>query len=113
MSKYKFWNKQDPICFLTGRMLTAEQFIADKPVFGLDSIKVVVNGEGLNGAFIQEFSSLKATYAQAGCSFEGLTDEEALDAIEAFENQLNELAQEPTAEERIAAALEYQNLENM
>ena len=42
-----------------------------------------------------------------------LSNEELLEAIEAFEDSLNVTSDVPTAEERIAAALEYQNLVNM
>jgi hypothetical protein len=41
---------------------------------------------------------------------ESLTDEDALTAIEEILNTPEEVNTEPTAEERIAAALEYQNL---
>ena len=45
-----------------------------------------------------------------GCDFSGCeSDQDYLDAIEAFEDERNKPSTEPTAEERIAAAMEYQN----
>ena len=58
---------------------------------------------------------MKQTYALKGCDFSACTNnQEILQAIEDFEDAEQaaavEAAAEPTAEERIAAALEYQNL---
>ena len=50
-------------------------------------------------------------YEAQGADFsEAETDEEKLEVIEAFEDAMNEPSDEPTPEERIAAALEFQNV---
>lgn len=68
-----------------------------------------------------ELNQMKSRYEQQGATFEDtLNDQQLLDAIEAFEDQRNEeakiAAQEaaatPSADERIAAAMEYANLLN-
>ena len=71
-------------------MLTAEQWINRYPVAGLPNITVVCAAGEVNGAFF-------GTLGQ-------------MEAIEAFEDKMNtpSVSDEPTAEERIAAALEYQ-----
>lgn len=57
---------------------------------------------------------MKQMYEVAGADFSACqTDEDILETIEAFENTQNTVTVEPSAEERIAAALEYQNLMSM
>jgi hypothetical protein len=46
-------------------------------------------------------------YGKAGCDFSACeTDQDYLDAIEAFEDEMNKPSTEPTPEERQAQALE-------
>lgn len=50
-------------------------------------------------------------YTSQGADFsEATTDEEKLEVIEAFEDAMNQPDTTPSAEERIAAALELQNV---
>ena len=42
-----------------------------------------------------------------------ITLEQCLEAIEAYEDEINKPNTDPTTEERIAAALEFQNLMSM
>lgn len=111
MARYQIWNKKDEIITPVGEFFTAEQWIARYPIAGLDRIKVVCAGGEINGAFFGTLSQMKEMYAKNGCDFSNcVTDQDYLDAIEQFEDMLNAPSTEPTAEERIAAALEYQNL---
>jgi hypothetical protein len=111
MSKYAIWNKQDPIITPVGQVFTAEQWMERYPVAKLDSIKIVCSGGEINGAFFGTLGSMVDMYTKQGCDFSACeTDQDKLDAIEAFEDAKNTPNTEPTAEERIAAALEYQNL---
>jgi hypothetical protein len=56
-----------------------------------------------------EFTQTKETYKALGVEItDDMTDQEVLDAISYFEE--NPPTPEPSAEERIAAAMEYQNL---
>ena len=77
-------------------------------------VKMVVGGGVINGSFVAEFDSFVETYANMGVDFSACTtDQDYLDAIEAFENAPAVSTGESTAEERIAAALEYQILNDM
>lgn len=111
MSRYAIWNKQDPVYTLVGEKLTAEQWIGRRPIAGLETVKVVCAGGAVNGAIFEIFSDFVDMFKRMGCDFSACeTDQDYLDAIEAFEDAMNAKANEPTAEERIAAALEYQNM---
>lgn len=109
MSRYAIWNKQDPILTPIGEVLTAAQWIERYPVAGVKNIKVVCAGGEINGAFFGTLGQMVEMYSKQGCDFStSQTDEEKLAAIEAFEDEMNKPDETPTAEERIAAAMEYQ-----
>lgn len=113
MKRYAIWNKTDPIITPIGEVLTAEQWIARYPVAGVKSITVVCAAGEVNGAFFGTLGQMVQLYESQGCDFSACeTAEDKLNAIEAFEDAQNEAASaassDPTAEERIAAALEYQ-----
>ena len=62
-----------------------------------------------NGALIDELSQMKTRYEQQSDIFtEEMFNQEILDAIEAFEDQ--RAANTPFVEERLSAAVEFQNL---
>jgi hypothetical protein len=76
-------------------------------------VKVVISGGVINGGFCGPFDEMKETYKKAGAAItDGMTDTEVLAAIEAFEDTPPPAA-EPTAEERIAAALEAIEMNGM
>ena len=105
--RYAIWDKQSPIITPIGEVLTAEKWIERYPVAGVDSITVVCGAGEINGAFFGTLGQMKQMYEAQGCDFSACTtDEEVLEAIEAFEDEMNTPSTEPTAEERQAAALE-------
>ena len=107
MKRYAIWNKQDPIITPIGEVLTAEKWIERYPVAGLPSITVVCGAGEINGAFFGTLGQMVQMYTAQGADFSACTtDEEKLEVIEAFEDELNAPSTEPTAEERQAAALE-------
>ena len=109
MSRYAIWNKEDMILTPIGEVLTAAQWIERYPIAGLDSVTVVCAGGEINGAFFGTLGQMVEMYAKQGCDFSNCTtDEEKLAAIEAFEEEMNKPDDTPSAEERIAAAMEYQ-----
>ena len=111
MKRYAIWDKVSPIITPIGEVLTAEQWIDRYPVAGVSTIKVVCAGGEINGSFFGTLGQMVQMYGKMGCDFSTCeTDEDKLDAIEAFEDVMNAPRIEPTAEERIAAAMEYQNL---
>ena len=110
MKRYAIWNKIDPIITPIGEVLTPEQWIERYPVAGLNTITVVCAAAEVNGAFFGTLGQMVQMYEAQGCDFSACTTaEEKLAAIEAFEDAMNTPSTEPTSEERIAAALEYQN----
>ena len=119
MARYVFWDKKSNIYTPgrdreTGKMVwTAQEYINNKAAWAaIPTVKVVVSGGAINGAVFMEFEAMKQSYISAGLVIpEGKTDEEILALIEEFEDN-PQIDETPSAEERIAAALEYQNLIN-
>lgn len=107
MARYAIWNKTDMILTPIGEVLTAEQWIERYPIAGVETIKVVCAGGEINGAYFGTLGSMIDVYGKMGCDFSTCTtDQEYLDTIEAFEDEMNKPSTEPSAEERTAAALE-------
>lgn len=109
--RYKIWNKQDAVITPSGEVFTAEEWLDRYPAGKLEQIKVVCAAGEINGAFYGTLGQMIDLYSQMGCDFSGcVEDQDYLDAIEAFEDMRNEPSDESSPEDRIAAALEYQNL---
>ena len=114
LKRYAIWDKTSPIITPIGEVLTAEQWIARYPVASVPSITVVCGAGDINGAFFGVLSQMVTMYEAQGADFsDATTDIEKLEVIEAFEDAQKAPDPTPTAEERIAAALEFQNLTSM
>lgn len=112
MAKYAIWDKKCNVYTPSGRMYTAEQWIEKHPIAELASAVVICSASEINGAFFGVLSQMKSVWEAHGADFSACTtDEEVLTAIESFENARSAATNESvSAEERIAAALEAQNL---
>ena len=111
MKRYAVWNKKDPILTPIGEVLTAEQWIERYPVAGIESVTVICGAGEINGAYFGTLNQMVQLYEAQGADFSKCeTAEDKLAVIEAFEDEMNKPNTEPTAEERIAAALEFQNV---
>lgn len=111
MAKYKIWDKTSNIYTPVGEVLTPDVWIKRYGWIKIPSAVPIVSAGLINGAFCGELSQMKTICENQGASFEdGLSNEELLAAIEAFEDKMNTpvVSTEPTTEERIAAALEAQ-----
>lgn len=107
--KYKFWDKQEYLITPTGEVLTPQQVFQRYPASQLPNIKYVIADQDINMAVFMEFGMMKESYKRLGVPItDDMTDEEVLNAISQWEE--NPPMPEPTAEERIAAALEFQNI---
>lgn len=107
MSRYAIWDKVSPVYTPNGKKFTAEQWKEEYPIAELESVKIVCGGGELNGAFFGVFSDMVEMYHKAGCDFSACeTDQDYLDVIEVFEDEMNKPSTEPTPEERQAQALE-------
>ena len=108
---YKIWDKKENVILPDGNVYTPEELMEVNP-FGFTKYAVTVLGMHGNITYeVQNLDILKSMYNIAEDN-----DEAALAAfIQAKETEiLAEAAEpEPSAEERIAAALEYQNLISM
>ena len=109
MSKYKVWDRKGPMVTPNGKVYTANGWIEKFPAAGV--IKTVCGGnDDMKGSYFGIFSVMVENARKDGCDFSGCeSDQDYLDAIEAFEDERKKPSTEPTAEERIAAAMEYQN----
>lgn len=127
MSRYAIWNKKDAILTPVGEVLTAEQWISRYPLAGVETIKVVCGGGEINGSFFGTLGSMVDAFEKAGCDFSNCTtDQDKLNAIEAFEDakaiEASETAKATAETEAanaeltatslasIAASMEYQNM---
>lgn len=117
MKRYQIWDKQSPVITPSGAVFTAEEWKNKYPAAKLDSIVVVCSAGEINGGFYGTLGQMKQNYENQGVDFSNAhTNEEVLQAIENWEDQKMAESQvaagTPSAEERIAAAMEYQNLLN-
>ena len=113
MSRYAVWNKVSNVVTPSGAIFTPEQWIEKYPIAEL--VDTVCGGGVVNGAYFGIYEDMVTNYASQGCDYTGCeTQQDYLDAIEAFEDARNAESQNyiPT-EERIAAALEAQTMMQM
>ncbi len=112
MQRYQIWNKQDPVYTPGGPVYTPEEWM-DKYQWMKHPKAVPVLEAGLmNGGSVGELGEMKRRAELQGAVFDqGLSNQELLEAIEAFEDEMNQPADPadlpPTVEERTAAALEF------
>ena len=109
MTRYAIFDNFINIITPVGEVLSAQDWKNRYPVANLDSITIVCGAGEINGSFFGTLGQMKDMYAAQGCDFsECTTNEEILQKIEDFEDELNTPSTEPSTNERIAAALEYQ-----
>lgn len=119
MKKYAIWNKKDPIITPIGEVLTAEEWKQRYPVAALEHITVICSAGEVNGGFFGTLGQMVQMYEAQGADFSACeTDEDKLNAIEAFEDTRNAADEGVVSNEEltatslasIAASLEYQNM---
>jgi hypothetical protein len=110
MARYAIWDRQTPIITHTGKIYTAAEWVQRHPVLGLSSVVPVCGGGEINGAYMGTLGAMVERAEREGCDFSDcVTNEEKLARVEEHEKRAGERTA-ASAEERIAAALEYQNL---
>ena len=128
MSKrYAIWDKVSPIITPVGEILSADQWKERYPVATLDSVTVICSAGEISGGIFDTLGSMVQRFENEGCDFSACTtDQEKVDAIEAFEEECEaqrraaaiERAQtkalhdemNATALSSIAASMDYQNM---
>jgi len=112
--KYQIWDHASNVITPSNEIFTPEMWSSRYPALCLEGATMVIAAGFYNGGLIGELSVMKKQAEQMGATFdESLTGDSLLQAIEDFEDELakgKDEISEPTAEERIAAALEYQNM---
>lgn len=109
MSRYILWDHNSMVITPSGEVFTPQQWEERYPAAQL--VDFVMSGGSMNGALMNEYSSMVDMYAQQGCDFSACTTkQECLDAIEAFEDAQNEAAQKKQQEEAEAEAQAAQDI---
>ncbi|MDR1310824.1 MAG: hypothetical protein LBK01_02960 [Burkholderiaceae bacterium] len=112
MARYKLWDKQETLYTPSGEAFTAEEYLGKNKWAGNPAIKVIICNAPINCGVFMEYSQTVAQYKKMGAAItDDMTDEEVLQAIEDFEDTPPVV--DPSPEERMAAALELQNLMSM
>ena len=106
--RYVIWDEVSQVITPIGEVLTAEQWMDRYPMARLDGLQLVVAGGQINGAFCGVYSEMVDMYERQGCDFSACkTQQEHLDAIEAFEDARNNASADTVSDQtRIADALE-------
>ena len=119
MRKYAIWNKCDDICTATGNVYTAEQWKEKHPIAKRADVIIVCAAGTVNGMIFGILSQMQQEREALGADFSKCkTDDEILEAIEIFDEEMNtqqdcEVSNEEltaTSLASIAASLEYQNM---
>jgi hypothetical protein len=107
MSRYKIWDKNEPIYTPSGEEFTKEQWLARYKWANNPSAKMIIGAGVINGTVAMEFNATVEYYKKRGCVIDTatMTDEQVLQAIEDFED--NPPAAEPDVTERMVALEEY------
>jgi hypothetical protein len=120
MRRYQIWDKQSDLYTpgvdpATGKQKwAAEEYIAAHAQWAAHpAAKVIITTGIINCGVFMEFGATVEHYKRAGAAIEdGMTDDEVLAAIEEFEDRPPPDTG-PSYEERIAAALEFNNILQM
>lgn len=106
MIKVMKYTGEKTFMYPNGEIATPERILADYPAI-LTFAHIIETDENEEVLFaVQNLSATRTMYNID----KGLSEEEAIQAIEDLRNTPPVINTEPTAEERIASALEFQNL---
>lgn len=107
MARYQIWDGTSDIYTPSGAKFTSEEWRTKYPWANIPGAKMIITSGLINGGAAMEFSATLDAYRRMGAALtDGMTDEEVLAAIEDFEDNPPG-ANDPTVEERTAAALEF------
>ena len=111
--RYQIWNKRDDVYTPSGTRFTAREWANRYPWVNAPGAKMIISSGLINGGTVMEFNSAKEHYKRMGAAIsDEMTDAEVLAAMENFEDNPPG-ADEPTVEERTAAALEFLALNSL
>lgn len=108
--RYQIWDRVSDVYTPSGAHFSATEWANKYPWSRIPGAKMIITTGIINGGCAMEFEATKAQYKRMGAEItDGMSDAEVLSVIEEFENNPPSSG-ESTPEERIAAALELQNL---
>lgn len=112
--RYQLWDKKSALFTPVGAPINADEWVSKYGWILNPKAIPVVGGGVMTGNFCGELSQMKRSCEQMGAEFsDDLTNEELLQAIEDFEDEMNKPDTTPSAEERTAAALEFLAMSNL
>ena len=108
--RYVIWDEKCDVITPSGAVYSAEEWMIKYPMSRLETIDLVLSGGVINGALCFVYQEMIDRYSKHIDFSECETKQDCLDLIEAFEDEIANTPEvyEPSAEERIAAALEAQ-----
>lgn len=107
MARYQLWDKVSDIYTPSGAHFTAEEWAGRYSWIKIPGAKMIITAPPINGGAALEWNSTVEQYKRMGADItEGMSDDEILAAIEYFEDN-PPVSDEPSIEERTAAALEF------
>jgi hypothetical protein len=110
--KYQIWDKTSPVITPSGDEFSADQWKEKWKWSKLTGVKAIISAGVINGAWMMEFNQTKQRYIDMGAPItEQMTDQEVIDAMEAWDNRVPETT--VTSDDRAAAALELIALSSM
>lgn len=105
--RYQIWNKTDDIYTPSGAHFSAEEWADRYAWIKIPGAKMIITTPPINGGAALEWNATIEQYKRSGAAItDGMSDEEVLAAIEKFEDNPPG-SDEPSIEERTAAALEF------
>lgn len=113
MPRYQLWDKVSDIYTPSGHKFTAQEWKEKYPWINIPGAKMMITTGIINGGTAMEWEATKAHYKRLGAGIhDGMSDDEILQAIESFEDNPPH-SDEPSVEERTAAALEFLAIASM
>jgi hypothetical protein len=107
--KYKIWDKQSNLITPIGTVLTPQQIFEKYPAAAIKGFDYIICDAPISMGVFMQYDQTVDIYEEQGVEVaEKMTKQEKLDKIREFETRVP--VHVPTAEERMAAAMEFQNL---
>ncbi len=124
--KYKVWDKQSVLVTPIGEVLTREDVLAKYPMAGIEGFDFLIHDAPISLAVFMEVQQAKNAYKKmiidtaitptmteqevdkVKADYDDLTSDDFANVLTFWED--NQPDPEPTTEERIASALEFQNI---
>lgn len=115
--KYQIWDKTSDVYTPSGEVFTPQEWIERYQWVNNPNTHMIISAGTLNGSLCYEYWQTIEQYRGRGCDIpDSVTGDPnaVIDLIEAFEEneqqEQREMAEIPSAEERIASAIEESNM---